>query len=117
MASNYGLAAQCQLRRDELHELLTLSAVATQADGGGSGTSNGNAVLPLWRTLLTAAHVRALVLHALVRVSVPKSKQQLLIRGNKYTNAGGGAGASAENNNHHQQQQVYRVGQIVALVP
>ncbi|RNF22801.1 uncharacterized protein Tco025E_03116 [Trypanosoma conorhini] len=113
MPSNYALASQCQLQRDELHELLALSASAAGAgaDGGGAGAPACDK-LPLWRLLLTEAHVRSLLVHALVRVSVPKSRQQQLIQGNKYVQAGLQATGATAGQQHH-----YRVGKVVALVP
>ncbi|RNF01381.1 hypothetical protein TraAM80_07029 [Trypanosoma rangeli] len=107
MPSNYAVASQCQLRRDEMHELLALSAAA----GNGTETAEEDK-LPLWRMLLTEAHVRSLLAHTLVRVSVPKNKQQQLIHGNKYVQANAQANSSTEGQQHH-----YRVGKVVALVP
>ncbi|KAF5220926.1 hypothetical protein TcYC6_0036240 [Trypanosoma cruzi] len=115
MSSNYTLASQCQLRRDEMHELLVLAAAAAStldtASGNGVGPKECSK-LALWRMLLSEAHVRTLMVHALVRVSVPKSKQQLLIHGNKYMKASSSAKGSTEGQQHN-----YRVGKVVALIP
>ncbi|CCD16145.1 unnamed protein product [Trypanosoma congolense IL3000] len=121
MPTNYGLAAQCQLRREDFSELFALVAGAEAdcavpdelSDSNCSSAVSQSIPLRLWRTLLTGAHIRSLMLHTLVRVSIPKSKQALLVHGNRHMNSSARPGDSSSSG----KQQHYRVGCVVAVVP
>ncbi|CBH18263.1 hypothetical protein, conserved [Trypanosoma brucei gambiense DAL972] len=125
MSTNYALASQCQLRRDELGELLALATIVeshskmpSSVDGGvgnnsiSTESSDRNAIVALWHTFLTSAHVRSLTTDTLVRVSIPKSKQQLLIHDNEHIRPAAQSSESTKN-----KQQYYRLGSVMTIVP
>ncbi|ORC86019.1 uncharacterized protein TM35_000312050 [Trypanosoma theileri] len=138
MSTNFTLAAQCQLKRDEIHELLNLSSAAKREleaekhlnNDKNINTTNTNTttgmrrsihdMLPQWCMLLTAAQVCSLMQHTLVRVSIPKNKQALLIHGNKYMRLSSSPEKQKEQQEEEQQKQkqsYYRIGKIVAVLP
>ncbi|CCW62201.1 unnamed protein product [Phytomonas sp. EM1] len=143
MTSQYAQAKHCQLFQTDLEDLLLLPTrvilcgndASQDRDAGGV---DSRIVLPTLggalSSLLTAIHVRASIENAVVRVFIPKSKQEALLLDNPYVqlqqqqaivqeedkkevvNAGLESGTSVHTRRPSPKKMLHRVGRVVALL-